>query len=109
MYEKCFEKQYAVTPRKLGSGTYGHVHMAIDRERKIQLACKIVDLTSLKRKLWDQEGSKVNPHGDPNHFEWNEDRRLKQQVESKLKTYDREVEILQKLRHVSFCDAESPY
>lgn len=107
MNEKYIEEQYAITPRKLGSGTYGQVHMAIDRKRKIQLACKIVDLTSLKRKLWEQESSKDDSHGDPDQFNWNEESRIQQQIESRLQTYDREVEILQKLRHVGLCHAGS--
>ncbi len=90
--------------------------MAVNQFNHRQVACKIVSLTKLKEKLGVGEVSKFK-FGRPdrpkaakkvNHKTelkkvqtWS--RRTKQALElaDKLKTYDREVEILQSLNHVS--------
>lgn len=41
---KQFANQYTVTPRKLGSGGYASVYLAIKRKTRRQVACKIVPL-----------------------------------------------------------------
>lgn len=99
---KHFEEQYCITNRTLGCGAYGRVHMSIDKKRKRQLACKIVNLADLKAKLRQIEKGKTpqTTLADARN-KGSKQRRLTYRVQAKLGMYDREVEILQKLRHVS--------
>ncbi|KAJ5619217.1 hypothetical protein N7510_003201 [Penicillium lagena] len=45
-----FNDHYVITPRILGSGAYGRVHMAFKKGDGQQLACKIIDLQLTKAK-----------------------------------------------------------
>lgn len=87
--------------------------MAIDQQKGVQLACKVIDLAVLKSQLHEIQNSNgaekqtLRPAAaiDPNAQiaaakGWVERRQKMDAIESKLKMYDREVEILQKLRHV---------
>ncbi|KAK2749833.1 hypothetical protein FQN57_005247 [Myotisia sp. PD_48] len=99
---KYIESQYTITNRVLGCGAYGKVFMAIDEVQSRQLACKVVNLAALKNRLRKLELSKLPAKTNQNSMGGNmKRRRLTCRVESKLKMYDREVEILQNLRHVS--------
>ncbi|EFE36445.1 serine/threonine protein kinase, putative [Trichophyton benhamiae CBS 112371] len=99
---KQFEEQYTITNRTLGCGAYGRVHMSIDKKKKRQLACKIVNLAHLKARLRQIEMGKM-PQTTVSEArnKASKQRRLTYRVQAKLGMYDREVEILQKLRHVS--------
>lgn len=99
---KHFEKQYSITNRTLGCGAYGRVHMSIDKKKKRQLACKIVNLADLKARLRQIEIGKMSQTTvSDTRNKASKQRRLTYRVQAKLGMYDREVEILQKLRHVS--------
>ncbi|KAE8148593.1 kinase-like domain-containing protein [Aspergillus avenaceus] len=45
---RVFAHQYMVTPKSLGSGAHGKVHMAYKMDTGRQLACKIIDIHSPK-------------------------------------------------------------
>ena len=53
-WKKAFQEEYVITQCKLGSGAYGKVHMAYDKESGRQLACKIVDLRALRDKAVEE-------------------------------------------------------
>ncbi|OJJ48268.1 hypothetical protein ASPZODRAFT_92708 [Penicilliopsis zonata CBS 506.65] len=95
---ELFGEYYTLTSRKLGSGAYGKVHMAIDRETGGQLACKIVDLSRFKRV----EGtSKFFPRENGLSA-----RRLSREVRRRLKAYDREANVLQMVCHPNIIGLE---
>lgn len=111
---KEFQSEYLITGRVLGSGAYGQVHMAVNQRDGTQLACKIVDLTFIKSHLRSLGSSKpgqsqtpapaadIDPHAQILEVrKWAERRQMTRNINSKLRVYDREVEILQKLWHVS--------
>lgn len=89
---QTFASKYEVTPRKLGCGAYGKVFMAIDKSKKTQVACKIVDLRALKSRYRQQSKSPF--------FE-TANRPFDMQFEDKLAAYTREARILETIRHVS--------
>ena len=118
--QKLFQDRYVVTPRKLGSGAYGQVHMAVDRKNGKQLACKMIDLRVLKKRIEkiaemkQKSSSKFFENGDARpslkidkggiaklvavRQRTNE---VDRDVQEKLKGYDREARILETLCHVS--------
>lgn len=51
---QLFMNLFRITDRKMGSGAYGEVWMAVDRARKRQMACKVVKLGKSPQK---QSGS----------------------------------------------------
>ncbi|KAK2820068.1 hypothetical protein FQN49_007750, partial [Arthroderma sp. PD_2] len=101
---KQFGNQYVITNRTLGCGAYGRVYMSIDKQRKRQLACKVVNLADLKGRLRQGEIAKLPPTGGTDKR-----RRLTSRVQKKLRMYDREVEILQKLRHPNIIGIEKVF
>lgn len=122
MQQQIFKDQYAITPRKLGSGAYGRVHMAIDKEGGRQLACKIVDLRMIRRRIekleeLKQKSSRIfqnaDGHGGPSIkiskggtaklvAVRQMGRSASRGIREKLKVYDREARVLERLCHVSF-------
>ncbi|GIK00317.1 hypothetical protein Aspvir_004339 [Aspergillus viridinutans] len=100
---RVFEDQYTITQRKLGSGAYGQVHMAFNRETGQQLACKIVDLRTLKDRVLEEfDGQRSR------FFEMDTDRvvaarthcgYIARKIQEKLEVYDREARILARLCH----------
>ncbi|OXV12153.1 hypothetical protein Egran_00084 [Elaphomyces granulatus] len=89
---QLFEDQYIITGRKLGSGAYGQVHMAIDRKKKQQLACKVVDIRLIKRKLLFSRPT------ESDHAQY---------VQKKLEAYYQEAEILRRIRHPNIIGLEN--
>ncbi|KAK2800669.1 hypothetical protein FQN50_008053 [Emmonsiellopsis sp. PD_5] len=109
---KRFERRYRVTSKLLGCGAYGRVHLAICRRNKKQLACKIIDIGALKKRLEDIERAKRTeprtrrPAAEVDQEEehakiepWIQRRRETSYLESKLQVYKREVDILKDLNH----------
>lgn len=88
--------------------------MAINKETGQQVACKVVDIRGLRRKLQQLEAQKsksfhnsrkpaaeVNDHAQVEEVnKWTRRNYQTKYIEKKLKVYDREAEILEKLRHV---------
>ncbi|RWQ96151.1 putative serine/threonine protein kinase [Paecilomyces variotii] len=115
MEMKTFQNRYAITKRKLGSGAYGQVHMAISKETGQQVACKIVDIRGLRNKLQCLEAQEAimpskgnisslateidNCTQEQASTEWRRRQYLLKYIKDKLKIYDREAEILEKLCH----------
>lgn len=104
-----FECEYRVTPRKLGAGAYGQVHMAFERKTAQQVACKIIDIRVLRKKNGRSRRSEtpiraadVDMRKEISKIKkWSELQRKKMYTEQKLRVYQREAEILEKVQHVS--------
>ncbi|OJD09948.1 CAMK protein kinase [Emergomyces pasteurianus Ep9510] len=119
-----FEGRFKITHRLLGCGAYGRVHMAIvgkEREQR-QLACKIIDISRLKKRLNFIELSKrtelrsPRPAAEVDAQEeiekvkyWAERRREAFDIKSKLHIYKREVDILKDLCHPNIIRLEKVY
>ncbi|KAJ5182872.1 hypothetical protein N7492_000488 [Penicillium capsulatum] len=54
---RIFKDTYAVSPRVLGQGSFGRVHMALDQGKGRQIACKIMDLAALKTRMLKNTGA----------------------------------------------------
>ncbi|XHG00184.1 hypothetical protein AWENTII_003649 [Aspergillus wentii] len=102
--------QYVVTQRMLGSGAFGQVHMAFNKETGQQLACKIVDLRAVRDRAVEQveeEHSKffMQPCGSTaNKKAMNAKivaiREMKnKKIQEKLSIYNREAKVLETLSH----------
>ncbi|KAL1860156.1 hypothetical protein Plec18167_004270 [Paecilomyces lecythidis] len=112
MEMKTFEGQYVITKRKLGSGAYGQVHMAVNKKTGQQVACKIVDIRGLRKRLECLEAMPSTVNADDlaididnyaqeqESTEWRKRRYQLKYIKDKLKIYDREAEILEKLCHI---------
>ncbi|GIJ85719.1 hypothetical protein Asppvi_004581 [Aspergillus pseudoviridinutans] len=110
---RVFEDQYTITQRKLGSGAYGQVHMAFNRETGQQLACKVVDLRTLKdRALEEFDGQRSR------FFEMDPDRvvavrahngYIARKIQEELEIYDREARILARLCHPNIIRVEKVF
>ncbi|WEW56435.1 serine/threonine protein kinase [Emydomyces testavorans] len=93
--------------------------MAVNQRTGTQLACKIVSLSAIKSQLRPSVNCGVGqpytrrPAANGDTYaqtaklqNWSKRQQLTQKIESKLKIYDREVEILQKLRHPNIIGVE---
>ncbi|KAI1915371.1 hypothetical protein LOZ61_001770 [Ophidiomyces ophidiicola] len=116
---KRFKDEYLITNRRLGSGAYGHVHMALNLRNGTQVACKIVDLSAIKSRLQGSDSRALyqqhqaarcsgnNPEsGSQEGQEFRTGQQTARKVEEKLRVYEREVEILQTLRHPNIIGIE---
>lgn len=88
--------------------------MAINKETGQQLACKVVNIRGLRKKLQQLEAQKSKffhnsrkPAAEVNDRDqveevnkWTRRHYQTKYIEKKLKVYDREAEILENLRHV---------
>ncbi|KKZ68287.1 hypothetical protein EMCG_06043 [[Emmonsia] crescens] len=119
---KHIERRYKITNRLLGCGAYGRVHMAVSMEHKKQLACKIIDIGGLKKRLDRIELGKrtelraPRPAAEVDVQEeiekvkyWAERRRETLGIESKLRVYKREVDILKDLHHPNIISLEKVF
>lgn len=107
-----FEKQYNISNRKLGSGACGEVFMAIEQSRRVQLACKIVDLRKLRLPPQTRTGRLESPAAAEDVDSrvqmtkiksWAETKQKERCLEQQLKACHREASILTSLDHVSKC------
>lgn len=114
---KVFQDQYTITLRKLGSGAYGQVHMAYNKESGQQLACKIVDLRAVRdraakeieeqkskffRTKWHESmAMKSNGKGAELVAVREMENSLSKRIQDKLDIYHREARVLESLSHVS--------
>jgi serine/threonine protein kinase len=114
--QAIFSDAYTLTDRKIGSGGFGQVYMAVNKFNNRQVACKIVPLTKIKEKYSTIEASrykfldfhKPRPASKVNQktemlkmLSWKRRTQAAVDLTEKLRTYDREVEILKMLSHVS--------
>ncbi|KAH8433217.1 FHA domain-containing serine/threonine-protein kinase [Aspergillus melleus] len=98
---KAFADKYTVTQRKLGSGAYGKVLMALRNETGQQLACKIIDLRVLKERFvreaeerhQSRSFAQVSAAGEVVAV------RRPRNPQEKLADIDREAQILEGLSH----------
>ena len=113
--QKQFEDSYRISNRKLGSGAHGTVYMAVKRCYGRQLACKIINLSDLRRQESEKlmkgrefmELKKFRFYKRTADNESSTDasvKRLNETVDRKVEEYidklSREVEILKNLCHV---------
>lgn len=105
-----FRREYIVTDRILGAGSFGRVHMAIEQIQKTQLACKVVDLRKLQPPQRMRAGGSEQPAAAEDVDDrlqlvkvksWGQRHKRDNQLEEKLRLYHREAEILASLSHVS--------
>ncbi|OJD27478.1 CAMK protein kinase [Blastomyces percursus] len=109
---KHFEERYKISNRLLGCGAYGRVYMAVSMEHKKQLACKIIDIGNLKKRLhlikWGKHtelraprpAAEVNVQEETEKVKyWAQRRQEALAIEAKLRVYEREVDILKDLDH----------
>ncbi|KAA8641836.1 FHA domain-containing serine/threonine-protein kinase [Aspergillus tanneri] len=111
---RVFENMYTVTQRKLGSGAYGQVHMAFEKETGQQLACKIIDLRALSDKFFreaEEQQSRLfkkkllySSTGIMASREFKKP--FSKKVLEKLKVYNREAKILANLSHPNIIGIE---
>lgn len=114
---KVFQEQYVITPRKLGSGAYGRVHMAYNKDNGQQLACKVVDLRAMRdratKEIEEQKSKLFRNKWQASMIKNNDDKRadviavrglenyLSKKIKEKLDIYHREAKVLENLSHVS--------
>ncbi|PTU19795.1 hypothetical protein P175DRAFT_0439669, partial [Aspergillus ochraceoroseus IBT 24754] len=107
---KAFEEEYVITNRKLGTGAFGQVHMAYKKGTGEQLACKIVDLQSLRDSLVKRTKAKHSKAWAEKEYDSNGLRHLQRYISQKLQerfdVYDREATILEKLLHPNIIGLE---
>ncbi|KAJ5573873.1 uncharacterized protein N7459_008300 [Penicillium hispanicum] len=103
---RSFEDRYVITPRVLGSGAHGRVHMAFKKNTGQQLACKMIDLQAIKSQMLKDAGeeqqSKYFSDSSSRRSEWTSALRNPEQkakFERKMETYQREASILARLSH----------
>ena len=95
---------YTVKERKLGAGAYGHVYLAVGIAQKRQLACKIVNLRTLRLKEVEAEQKRAKETKTLQGIVSKESI-----VDEKVNKTLREVEILKDLNHVSTLGHELAY
>ncbi|EXJ79912.1 CAMK/CAMK1 protein kinase [Capronia epimyces CBS 606.96] len=114
----CFRQDYVVTDRLLGAGAFGKVFMSIEQTARTQVACKVVDLRKLTPKLQNQFGRAEQPAAAEyvdNRTQarivkaWCNQKKREQGVETKLKMYFREIEILASISHPNIIGLEKVY
>ncbi|PLB34098.1 FHA domain-containing serine/threonine-protein kinase [Aspergillus candidus] len=113
---EAFADKYTITQRVLGSGAYGKVYMAFNKETGQQLACKIIDLRNVRDKLAVQDGEQISgffqKHGQQNPqskcgvFAAREVRQRSRDLRRRLEVYDREAKILEGLSHPNIISIE---
>ncbi|PGH18269.1 CAMK protein kinase [Helicocarpus griseus UAMH5409] len=119
---KHFERRYRITSKVLGCGAYGKVHMAISTRYRKQVACKIIDIGGMRKQLDHVKREKSTEFSayrparqvDVNEYPakvemWAQRRRETSYLESKLKVYKREVEILKDLWHPNIISLEKVF
>ncbi|KAI9710820.1 MAG: hypothetical protein M1812_007369 [Candelaria pacifica] len=90
--QKLFEKRYAITSRKLGSGGFGSVYLALHCSTKRQLACKVV--TPRLSHSGDEERDAGLPES---------------RFQGRVKFQMREVDILKVLNHPNIMSLEKVF
>ncbi|ODM15490.1 hypothetical protein SI65_09093 [Aspergillus cristatus] len=119
---KVFQDQYVITPRKLGSGAYGRVHMAYIKDNGQQLACKVVDLRAMRdratKEIEEQKLKFFRNKWQASMVKSNNDERtdviavrglenyLSKKVQEKLDIYHREAKVLENLSHPNIISVE---
>lgn len=105
---QALSSQYVITPRKLGSGAYGQVYMAFQKETGQQFACKVVDFRRVRARAVDeQRGRKSSFFAEATGSSCKvvavreRKRYLSKKIQEKLEAYNREGMILERLCHVS--------
>ncbi|GAD97402.1 serine/threonine protein kinase, putative [Paecilomyces variotii No. 5] len=99
---KAFEGQYVVTQRKLGSGAYGQVHMAVNKKTGQQVASAMSSMVNGGDPATDVDDYKQEQEGAERRMY----RHQLNYIKDKLKIYDREAEILDKLCHPNIIQIE---
>lgn len=107
--QQQFKDHYIITPRVLGSGAYGRVHMAFKRDTGQQLACKILDMHAMKARSIEHgdEAEKAsyfpasNVPGSKEVVAMRRESCGQRSLRKKLEFYQQEALILMKLSHVS--------
>ncbi|KIW27369.1 hypothetical protein, variant [Cladophialophora immunda] len=113
-----FGKDYVLTDRLLGAGTFGRVYMAIEQMARRQVACKVVDL----RKLGPRPSTQFGRPEQPATAEevdsvaqrrkvkaWANQQKRGNALKRKICAYYREVEILASISHPNIVSIEKVY
>lgn len=105
---QLFENGYVITRRLLGFGSYGRVHMGYRANDGKQLACKVIDLTSIRKMMAEAPPEKKASRASDDKKQLVAARKpspaagnIDVKVKAMIKTYEREAEILAELQHVS--------
>jgi serine/threonine protein kinase len=111
-----FKQSYTVTDRLLGSGAFGKVFMAVEQKSRVQLACKIVNLRPLQRRMQFGKSEGPLPAEDIDLKSqvrrvklWSARQKPENQFDPKLRTYYREFEILSSIRHPNIIGLEKVF
>lgn len=93
-----------ITPRVLGTGAHGRVHMAYRPNTAQQLACKVVDLTVTRNEISSElQAEQVSRFfaAPQSKIVAVRTRTQQQRINEALEPYQREAKILAQLSHVS--------
>ncbi|OAP61217.1 hypothetical protein AYL99_03418 [Fonsecaea erecta] len=113
-----FRKDYVLTDRLLGAGTFGRVFMAVEQTTRRQVACKVVDLRKLGPRSLSHFGRREEPApadevdtiAQKHKIKaWAKQQKRENTLKRKLCAYYREVEILSSISHPNIVGVEKVY
>lgn len=98
---QIFDEEYEIKDRPIGVGGFSNVFLAWDKLKSRQVACKVIHGGEPKRELEDLDKHKTDNNPIAQLSRQKRRQSLIECVELDTKYFEREIEILRKLSHVS--------